>query len=61
MSLSEGRPATLELRSEDDLAAAIARSEAAGGPVERRDDGAFVVDPTGNRLVLTRAAIMATA
>ena len=46
---------TLQLRSADDLAAAIARAEAAGGPVERRDDGAVVVDPAGNRLLLTRS------
>ena len=46
---------TLQLRSADDLAAAIARAEAAGGPVERRDDGAVVVYPAGNRLLLTRS------
>ncbi|HEX8220671.1 MAG TPA: VOC family protein [Chloroflexia bacterium] len=52
---------TLQLRSADDLAAIIERAEAAGGPVERGDDGAFVVDPTGNRLLLTRAATVTTA
>ncbi len=52
---------TLQLRSADDLAATIARAGAASGPVERRDDEAFVVDPAGNRLLLTRAATMATA
>ncbi len=51
---------TLQLRSAEDLAATIARAEVAGGPVERGDDGAVVVDPAGNRLLLTRTA-MATA
>ncbi len=46
---------TLHLRSADDFAAIISRVEATGRPVERRDDGAFVVDPAGNRLLLTRA------
>jgi catechol 2,3-dioxygenase len=48
---------TLQLRSAEDLAAIIARAEVAGGPVERGDDGAVVVDPAGNRLLLTRTAI----
>ncbi|MDQ5853548.1 MAG: VOC family protein [Chloroflexota bacterium] len=51
---------TLQFRSTDDLAATIARAEASGSPVERRDDGAFVVDPAGNRLLLTRAATTVT-
>ncbi len=52
---------TLQLRSADDLAAAIARAEAARGPVERRDDGAVVVDPAGNRLLLTHTVPKASA
>ena len=51
---------TLQLRSADDFAAIITRAEASGSPVERRDDGAFVVDPAGNRLLLTRAATTVT-
>jgi catechol 2,3-dioxygenase len=47
---------TLLLRSEDDLAATIARVEATGYPVERRGDDAIVVDPSGTRLLLTAAA-----
>lgn len=47
---------TLELRSAEDLAATIARAEAAGGVVERRGDDAIVVDPSGTRLLLTTAA-----
>jgi len=50
----------LLLRSADDLAAVIARAEAAGGAVERRDDGAIVVDPAGNPLLLTHMATTAT-
>ena len=46
---------TLQIRSADDFAAIIMRAEAAGGLIERRDDGAFVVDPAGNRLLLTLA------
>ena len=45
----------LQFRSTDDLAATIVRAEAAGGVVERHDNGAFVVDPAGNRLLLTYA------
>ena len=47
---------TLQFRSAEDLAAAIARAAAAGGPVERRGDGALVSDPSGTRLLLTTAA-----
>jgi hypothetical protein len=47
---------TLRLRSAEDLAAAIARAEAAGRPVERRGDEAIVVDPSGTRLLLTASA-----
>jgi catechol 2,3-dioxygenase len=47
---------TLQLRSADDLAATIARTEATGRPVERRDDGALVTDPSGTCLLLTTAA-----
>ena len=47
---------TLQLRSEADLAATIARAEAAGGPVERRGDDAIVTDPSGTRLLLTASA-----
>ena len=46
---------TLVLRSEADLAAAIARV-AAGRPVERRGGDAIVVDPSGTRLLLTASA-----
>jgi catechol 2,3-dioxygenase len=45
----------LQLRTEEDLAAAIARATATGGPIERRDDGAILVDPSGTRLFLTTA------
>ena len=48
---------TLQLRSEEDVAAILARLEAAGRPAERRGDDAVVVDPAGNRLLLTRAAV----
>jgi catechol 2,3-dioxygenase len=48
---------TLLLRSEADLAAAIARVEATGWPVERRNGDAFVVDPFGTRLLLTASAL----
>lgn len=47
---------TLQYRAADDLAAAIARAEAAGGPVERRGDGTLVADPSGTRLLLTASA-----
>ena len=47
---------TLQLRSADDLAAILARLEAAGHPAERRGDDAVAVDLAGNRLLLTRAA-----
>jgi catechol 2,3-dioxygenase len=47
---------TVQMRSADDLAATIARVAAAGVPVERRDDGAIVADPSGTRLLLTTAA-----
>ena len=47
---------TLRLRSADDLAAILARLEAAGRPAERRGGDAVAVDPAGNRLLLTRAA-----
>jgi hypothetical protein len=46
---------TLLPRSADDFAAIITRAEASGSPVERRDDGALVVDPAGNCLLLMRA------
>ena len=46
---------TLQFRTEADLTATIARAVAAGGPVERHDDGAIVVDPSGTRLFLTTA------
>jgi catechol 2,3-dioxygenase len=48
---------TLQLRSAEDVAAILARLEAAGRPAERRGDDAVVVDPAGNRLLLTRAAV----
>ena len=44
---------TLTLRSEDDLAATVARLAAAGHQVERRDGDALVADPSGTRLLLT--------
>ncbi len=43
---------TLVLRSPEDLSAAVSRVAIAGGEVEREGDGAVVVDPSGNRLVL---------
>ena len=47
---------TLRLRSEGDLAATVARVEAAGGRIERHGGDAIVVDPSGTRLLLTAAA-----
>jgi catechol 2,3-dioxygenase len=47
---------TLQLRAADDLAAILARLEAAGRPAERRGDDAIAVDPAGNRLLLARDA-----
>ncbi len=44
---------TLQLRSEADLAAAIARAAGAGGRIERRGGDAVVADPSGTRLLLT--------
>lgn len=44
---------TIQLRSADDLAATVARVEATGSVVERRDDDALVVDPSGTRLLLS--------
>jgi hypothetical protein len=44
---------TLQLRSAEDLAAAIARVESAGAPVEHRPDGALTTAPDGTRLLLT--------
>jgi catechol 2,3-dioxygenase len=46
---------TLVLRAADDLAAIVARADAAGGVIERRGDDALVADPSGNRLLLTSA------
>ncbi len=44
---------TLALRTADDLAATVARVEAAGGVLERHGDDVLVLDPSGNRLLLT--------
>jgi catechol 2,3-dioxygenase len=47
---------TLQLRSEEDLAATIARADAAGHLVERRGGDAIAADPSGTRLLLTTSA-----
>ena len=47
---------TLLLRSEADLAATLARVEATGHQVERRDGGVIVTDPSGTRLLLAVSA-----
>ncbi|HEX5505093.1 MAG TPA: VOC family protein [Thermomicrobiales bacterium] len=47
---------TLHLRSQGDLAATIARVEAAGQQPERRGGDALVADPSGTRLLLTSPA-----
>jgi catechol 2,3-dioxygenase len=47
---------TLVLRSEGDLAATVARVEAAGHQIERRDGDAVVADPSGTRLRLAAPA-----
>jgi catechol 2,3-dioxygenase len=47
---------TLNLRSAEDLTAAIARVESVGGQVERQHDGALVTAPDGTRLLLTTPA-----
>ncbi len=44
---------TLILRSMDDLAAVAERVTVAGGACEGRSDGVLVIDPSGNRLLLT--------
>ena len=44
---------TLVLRSADDLATTVARVEKSGGVIERRGDNVLVIDPSGNRLLLT--------
>lgn len=49
------RAFTIQLRSADALAVAIARVEASGGQVERRPDGASVTDPSGTQVLLTSA------
>ena len=46
---------TLALRSADDFTMTTARVDAAGGVIVRRGDDALVVDPSGNRLLLTKA------
>ncbi|MCC6627638.1 MAG: VOC family protein [Chloroflexi bacterium] len=47
---------TLHLRSDDDLAAILARLATAGRPVERHGADAIVADPFGTRLLLTTSA-----
>jgi catechol 2,3-dioxygenase len=47
---------TLQLRSAEELAAAITRAESAGGPVERQRDGALVTAPDNTRVLLTTVA-----
>ncbi|HEX2262354.1 MAG TPA: VOC family protein [Pseudonocardiaceae bacterium] len=47
---------TLVVRSAADFTAILARLDAVGQPAERRGDDAIVVDPAGNRLLLTRSA-----
>ena len=47
---------TLLPRSASALAATVERVEAAGGRVERHGDDVIVVDPSGNRLLLSAAA-----
>ncbi|HEV2530024.1 MAG TPA: VOC family protein [Thermomicrobiales bacterium] len=46
------RYVTLVLRSPGDLAATVARVEAAGGIARRHGDGVLVNDPSGNHLLL---------
>jgi len=44
---------TLVLHSADDLVTTVARVENSGGVIERRGDDVLVIDPSGNRLLLT--------
>ncbi|MFN8511102.1 MAG: VOC family protein [Thermomicrobiales bacterium] len=47
---------TVQLRNEADRDAIVARLEAAGKPIERRDDAVIVADPAGTRLILAVGA-----
>lgn len=44
---------TLVFRSPEDLSAAVSRVAIAGGEIRQEGDAAVVVDPSGNRLLLT--------
>ena len=50
------RQFTLQLRSEGDFAATLARVEASGHEIERQRGGALVADPSGTRLLLAAPA-----
>ena len=44
---------TVVVRKPEDLSAAVSRVALAGGTVEQQGDAAMVIDPSGNRVVLT--------